>query len=118
MTDQNTPIEPGDVVRDNYGRLGIVVAYEPSRPEEDWLKIQEDSRVQKLSAEERWLYIYPFDGGSAVSPESLTERLRPMDNDDFRKAYRAGNGFAQDKLKEVFPERVELILAEDRGEVH
>lgn len=96
-------IEIGDVIRDNHGRDGIVVAL-IERPDPQWLAAQLDSRMREVPIDERWFRIYPFCGGAVDCSESLMTRLRTMTPEDFQKAYRRANGFAQDKLDELFPE--------------
>ncbi len=95
-------INIGDVVRDNHGREGIVVKDERT-PDAEWLARQSDARVRRQAPEERWLTVLPFDGGSALCPESLATHLRPMTLDDFSSAHKGGNGFAKDELEELFP---------------
>lgn len=95
-------IEAGDIVRDNYGRVGVVIC-EDKTPDYQWLSGQEDERVRTRGQDERWLTVYPMDGGAVNSPQSLTTRLRKMTQEDFDVAYKAANGFAKDKLGELFP---------------
>ena len=97
------PIEVGDVVSAAGGYEGIVMEIEGT-PDSDWLAGQMDSRMRSRASNERWFTVFPFSGGSALSPESITKRLRETTSDDFDNCYKSANGFAKDDLDKLFPQ--------------
>lgn len=96
-------IKAGDIIRDSYGCVAVVICEDDEPPTYEWLSAQIDERMRSRDQDERWLTVYPMTGGSALSPQSLTTRLRSMTDEDFCVAYRAANGFAKDKLSDRFP---------------
>jgi len=106
-------VEIGDVVRDNYGRSGIVVREEPP-PDQSWVDAQSDSRVNSVDRACRWLGILPFDGGLLIAPEPLVERVRRADADDIRTVAAEANSHGIKLLVEALPNAV-LELLRDRS---
>jgi hypothetical protein len=69
----------GDVIRDNLGREGLVLA-PGRRPTSKWLQDQEDTRM--VAAVGPWWKIAPFDGGGVLVPDDLAVFLRRATVDD------------------------------------
>jgi hypothetical protein len=72
-------IAVGDLIRDNRGRKGIVLAAS-KRPARSWLALQTDARVR--SARGRWWHAAVLDGGAVLVPEALARRIRRANVDD------------------------------------
>lgn len=94
--------EVGDLITDNFGRMGIITQEYPS-PSKEWLDMQWDARVKRLSKHEKWYLSNPLSGGAAVTPASLSRFLRKATLKDFKQAYNGANSFAKTKLKKLFP---------------
>ena len=73
-------LKPGDLVRDNYGRTGIVL-WENPPPKDWWLQIQNDARMREVGPCQWWA-VAPVSGGGACVPEPLTEYIRPASIED------------------------------------
>lgn len=97
-------IKIGDIVKDSYGREGIVVGVD-SYPSDDWISAQEDKRIRKFSGQnkynETWLNVFPLSGGSVSSPESLTKKLRKCNKKDLSVAKKNANFFAKKHLEKL-----------------
>jgi len=73
------PLSPGDLIRDNLGRKGIV-AEKARKPNSSWIRAQNDKRVR--TARGPWWNVFPLGGGGVLVPESLARRLRRATVDD------------------------------------
>ena len=71
---------PGALIRDNYGRLGIVL-WETPPPKSSWLEIQNDARMREVG-DCRWWAVAPLCGGGACVPAPLVEYVRAASVDD------------------------------------
>ena len=100
-------LSPADLIRDNYGRLGIVL-WEASTPDESWLKIQKDSRMRSVGAC-RWWSVALLIGGGVCVPEPLAEYVRPATVDDALQVARE-HKMSYFTLVKVFPQLAELML--------
>jgi len=92
----------GDLIIDNYGREGIVLARD-KQPGPDWLAIQEDTRMPALASGTWWL-VMPVDSGGGVSvPESLATFVRRATLEDAARvvAVRASSHVS---LVKLFPD--------------
>lgn len=96
-------IEVGDVVRDSWGREGIV-ASESDTPDPGWLDQQADPEMRESPEGERWLSVYPLSGGAVLSPGSKTTRLRRPTPEDLKAAGRCPGGFTKDEVAKRFPQ--------------
>ena len=73
-------IAPGALIRDNHGRVGIVL-WENPVPKQEWLDMQNDPRMREVGPC-RWWAVAPVCGGGACVPEPLLEYIRPAALDD------------------------------------
>lgn len=94
--------EVGDIITDNFGRMGIVTQEYPP-PSREWLNMQWNGRLKRLSKHERWYLSNPLSGGAAIIPASLSRFLRKATLKDLKEAYKGANSFAKTKLKKLFP---------------
>ena len=100
----NNCVNIGDLVVDNYGRLGIVMG-RAICPNEYWFEKQNDERLRDMcdtneAQYEFWLNVYPLTGGAVVTPASLVEMNFGQANENaFGKAYENANKTAQETLE-------------------
>lgn len=90
----------GDVIRDNYGRLGLVLE-KGRKPGVRWLAEQEDQRMRTASGP--WWHVAPLNGGGVLVPENLAGRVRRATVDDVLKVMSADeNDGGQATLRFLF----------------
>lgn len=80
-----TSLAVGDLIRDNLGREGIVLA-SARRPSAKWLADQNDVRMRSASG--RWWRVVPLDGGGVCVPEDLAVVVRRATVDDILSVMR------------------------------
>jgi hypothetical protein len=96
----------GDLIRDNYGRLGIVL-WESARPQDSWLEIQNDARMRSVGSC-RWWAVAPLSGGGACVPEPLAEYVRAASVEDALQVA-LEHKMSYFTLVKVFPRLAELM---------
>lgn len=111
----NSPlIRSGVVVRDTFGRVGIVLTRKP-QPDEKWIDDQVNSTDIKRLGSTEWWGVMPLDGGFARAPSPLLTYLREATYEDFILAADNANSAGRKYLIEVFPTFVDRLLADRRG---
>ena len=105
-------ISLGAVVRDRFGREGIVCSKE-APPSEDWLKEQVGvSDIRHLATETEWWGVMPFGGGYLLCPEPELEWLRSATFEDFLALVDTATVHGRERLAKLFPHFVERLLGE------
>lgn len=108
---KSTSIAPGLLVRDPFGRIGIV--YERrERPSESWISDQlnvEDLRT--LIPGTLWWAVLPLAGGLVLVAEPMLEALRRASFEDFLEAADHANLEGRKCLALLFPEYVARVVA-------
>src|SRR6266567_5158461 len=96
-------ISIGSVVRDRFGREGIVCSKEDT-PHQEWLEEQiGGDNIEAQAADVRWWGVMPFSGGYLLSPESELEWLRLASYEDFLAAVDTAAVPARERLAKSFP---------------
>lgn len=108
-------ISIGDVVRDRFGREGIVCTLEPE-PSSDWKREQVGgAEIEKLPRDTRWWGVLPFGGGYLLCPDVELSRLRRASYDDFLAAVDTAGPSGRTRLALTFPDFVDQLLANRKG---
>jgi len=107
-------ISTGAVVRDPFGREGIVCDKEPAPPE-DWINEQAKAEEIRNLGPVNWWGVMPFGGGYLLFPEPMLEWLRPASYEDFLAAADGANVPARESLAKMFPEYLNRLLSERRS---
>ena len=105
-------LRPGALIRDNYGRLGIVL-WESPPPKASWLEIQNDARMRGVG-DCRWWSVAPLSGGGAQVPEPLVEYVRAASVQDALKVA-SEHKMSYFTLVKVFPGLAELMPPPELG---
>lgn len=103
-------LHPRDLIKDNYGRLAIVLWGDPA-PQPGWPEIQNDSRMRALGPC-RWSAIAPLIGGGACVPEPLAEFIRAATLEDTLGVARA-HRTSYFKLLRSFPQLADAMPGPD-----
>jgi hypothetical protein len=107
-------ISVGVVVRDSFGREGIVCSEEVA-PAENWINEQIGSgEIRRSGGAVQWWGIMPFGGGYLLCPQPELQRLRPASYDDFLAAADTGGADGRECLAKIFPHYVDRLLKERR----
>lgn len=106
-------LNPGDLILDNHERICLVIQADKT-PGKSWLADQSDPRMRALPAGEQFYEAFPLTGGAVSVPASLCTFLRRATEGDVAVALKGGNGFAQDKIRALFPELCTPTLDEER----
>lgn len=102
----------GSVVRDRFGREGIVCSKE-ANPPRDWLNEQVGAdKIKAYGPDVRWWGVMPFAGGYLLCPEPELEWLRSATYDDFISAADTAGIPGRERLAKTFPHFVDRVLAE------
>jgi hypothetical protein len=105
----------GLLVRDDFGRPGIVCARK-ERPSEAWINEHlHAEEIRKLDASAPWWGVMPLDGGLILVPEAMIEVIRPATYEDFLVASDHANVAGRKYLATLFPHYVDRVLAERAG---
>lgn len=104
-------IEDGIVVRDQYGRVGIVLG-PTDVPSDDWLAEQVNLPLESAPNETTWWHVMPLTGGLVIAPEMALEPLRPATYEDFLIAVDHANVPGRRSLAVLFPEFVRRATEE------
>jgi hypothetical protein len=108
-------ISIGSVVRDRFGREGIVCSREDT-PSRGWLREQIGAeKLEVLGPATQWWGVMPFSGGYLLCPESELEWLRPVSYEDFLAAVDTAETGGRERLAKTFPRYVDRLLAERRA---
>ena len=107
-------IKLGAVVRDRYGRIGIVCSKETA-PAQDWIDEQLNSVDIKKLGQTDWWGVMPFGGGYLLAPGPLLDHLRDATYDDFLTASETARAPGRKRLVKIFPSYVDRLLAERRS---
>jgi len=107
-------IKLGVVVRDVFGRTGIVLTRKPE-PDQEWIDDQVNSADIKRLGPTEWWGVMPLDGGFARAPGPLLNYLREATYEDFLLAADNANIAGRKYLVKVFPNYVDQLLAERRS---
>ncbi len=99
---------PGSFIRDNCGRLGIVLWEDPA-PKRWWLDIQKDQRMREVGPC-RWWAVAPLIGGGVCIPEPLAEYVRPATLEDALPVAQQHRG-SYFTLVRVFPALADVMPA-------
>jgi hypothetical protein len=103
----------GSVVRDRFGREGIVCSSEEAPPK-DW--IDEQVGAENIEAHEpaslQWWGVMPFSGGYLLCAELELEWLRVATYEDFLTAVETAGIPGRERLAKTFPHYVDRALAE------
>jgi hypothetical protein len=103
------------LVRDDFGRLGIVCARK-ERPGEGWISEHPHAaEIRTVGYDAPWWGVMPLDGGLVIVPEAMLEVIRPASYEDFRTAADHANVAGRKYLATLFPHYVDRVLAERRG---
>lgn len=106
------PVSIGTVVRDRFGREGIVCSIE-AKPSADWIKDQVGhEEIERLPPDTRWFGVMPFEGGYLRCPENELTWLRPAAYEDFLAVADEANPAGRERLVRTFPNFVNRLLAE------
>jgi hypothetical protein len=106
-------IRIGVVVSDWYGRFGIVCERR-SKPSEDWIGEQINSKDIEKLGETGWWGVMPLDGGFSWAPGPHLTYVREATYEDFLQAADFANSAGRETLLKVFPDYVNRLL-EERG---
>jgi len=107
-------ISVGVVVRDSFGREGIVCS-RGEAPAADWINEQVGSdKIRKLGRAVQWWGVMPFGGGYLLCPEPELEWLRPASYEDFLAAADTAGVDGGECLTKIFPHYVDRLLKERR----
>jgi hypothetical protein len=101
----------GTVVRDPFGRVGIVCKREPVPPD-DWIDERVKADEIKKLGEVSWFGVMPFGGGYVLFPEPMLERLRKATYEDFLSAVDGAGVPGRASLAKIFPDFVDRLLRE------
>ena len=107
-------IKLGVVVRDHYGRVGIVLTKQPT-PAQDWIDDQRNVADIKSLGPTDWWGVMPLDGGYAWAPGPHLTYLRDATYDDFLAAADAANVSGRERLAKTFPDYVNRVIAERKS---
>jgi hypothetical protein len=109
------PVKLGMLVRDDFGRQGIVCSRK-ERPPEGWINEQlHADDIRKLAPSVSWWGVMPLDGGLVLIPEPMMEVLRRASYEDFLAAVEHANVAGRQYLATLFPEYVDRVLADRRA---
>lgn len=106
-------LRTGVVVRDSYGRTGIVCERE-AVPSPAWLNEQLDAAALKALGPAEWWGVKVLDGGFVLSPGPLLQVVREATYEDFLAAADTASVEGRARLAKMFPRYVERILAQRR----
>ena len=102
----------GVVVKDTFGREGIVCSSEGAPPK-DWIDDQVAAKeLKKLGPDVRWWGVMPFGGGYLLCPEPELKYVRQASYDDFVSAADTAGSHGRERLLKIFPEYVDRLLKE------
>jgi hypothetical protein len=102
----------GAVVRDRFGREGIVCSKEAT-PSEDWINEQVwFEKTTALGRDVQWWGVMPFGGGYLLCPEPELVWLRPASYEDFRALADTASIHGRERLAKTFPHFVDRLLKE------
>lgn len=96
------PLQPRDLIVDSCGREAIVLS-RADTPAQRWIEKQKDPRVRDCS-NSPWWNVIPLSGGTALSPEQLSKRIRVARRDDVRAAAACAMPAGMTLLVALFPE--------------
>ena len=104
----------GLVVRDSFGRVGIVCSSELVPPE-DWINEQLNvEEIRSLGTVDWWGVMPLVGGGYLLCPGPMLVPLRPTSYEDFLAAVDSANISGREALAKLFPEYVNRLLGERR----
>ena len=98
-------IEGGIIIRDQYGRVGIVLR-PTDVPSADWIAEQVNLPLEGRPEETVWWHVMPLTGGLVIAPDLALEPLRAATYEDFLIAVDHANVPGRQTLAQVFPEFV------------
>lgn len=105
-------ISIGALVRDRFGREGIVCSTETTPPA-DWIREQvSHEEIERLAPDTRWWGVMPFAGGYLLCPETELTFLRPASYEDFLAVADTAGAAGRERLARTFPGFVDRLLAE------
>jgi hypothetical protein len=102
-------ISPGAVVKDQYGRIGIVVR-EDSKPSAAWIKEQVHLPDGIEAEAARWWAVAPLTGGMSLTPGLCLSFVRAATYEDFLTAVDHSTQSGRRALAALFPEFTEAVL--------
>ncbi len=105
-------IEIGTVVRDSFGREGIVCSKEET-PNENWINEQVGHEALKnIGTHMQWWGIMPFGGGYLLCPSIELIWIRFATYEDFLTLADTAGIHGRKKLVKIFPHFVKRLLQE------
>jgi hypothetical protein len=107
-------LEPGAVVKDQYGCVGIIMR-EDARPAESWIKEQVHMPEQAKAEGINWWAVAPLTGGMLLAPSPVLTFLRPATYEDFVAAVDHSTDNGRRNLSALFPTFSAAALASLKG---
>jgi len=108
------PITPTAVVKDQYGRISIVIRRD-KRPSAKWLTEQVHLPAAALSENTSWWAAAPLTGGVALVPEQCLTYIRAATYEDFITAVDHSTVGGRRVLADLFPQFAAIALEKLRG---
>ena len=102
------------VVRDRYGRVGIVCSREPEPSKGHVDQLLDSEPIKKLGKTD-WWGVMPFGGGYLLCAGPLLQYIREATYEDFIQASDTAGPHGRERLVKLFPNFVDRLLSERRA---